>query len=75
MSESEAKETWDAFSQEQKTLIELELTLVYTEVLNDFINSNSATPSQATGNHLRSSVDCAASDPKPREPCDAVRAA
>ncbi len=75
MSDQEAKEIWDGFSEEQRTLIETELTLVYTEVLNDFINENRGTPSETTSDRLRSSIDGPTKDSQSRESRNAVRAA
>lgn len=68
-------EVWASFSEDQKRVVKEELLVVYTEVLNDFIQSHQADPFEATSDHLRPSVDASANRSESREPRDAVRAA
>ena len=39
MSKSQAENIWEGFMEEQQAVIQSEIMVVYTEVLNDFINS------------------------------------
>lgn len=75
MSKSQEESVWEGFTEEQKAVIQSEIMVVYTEVLNVFINSNQATPLNATSNHLCPAVDRTTDNSEPRESIDAVRAA
>jgi len=75
MSQSQGEIIWKAFTEEQQAVIQSELIVVYTEVLNDFINSNQTTSLGETSNHLCPPVDRATNNTESREPVDAVRAA
>lgn len=51
MPTSEAEEIWNAFTPEQKLNIQMELIVIYTEVLNDYIQSYQADSSCASSDH------------------------
>lgn len=67
MSKSQAENIWEGFMEEQQAVIQSEIMVVYTEVLNDFINSNPTASLGETSDHLCPPVDRAANDPESRK--------
>jgi len=75
MSKNQEESVWEAFTEKQRAVIQSELVVVYTEVLNDFINSDQTTSLSAASDYLCPTVDRTADRSESRESVDAIRAA